>query len=135
MLGAAQQRVTIEGLSNVDFRLGTALTARFDEGEIDLCIASLVLHHEPVPADALARMHSVVKPGGKLLVIEQQAHKNQAFFDLMQDRWWGFEPEELAEQVRTAGFTDVQVRPLITANPSSNQAPAAPALFVLTGTR
>ena len=66
-------------------------------------------------------------------MIEQRAHQLQAFHELMQDRWWGFEPTELAEQTRAAGFEDIAFRTLLTVEPANSGAPEAPDLFVLTG--
>ena len=135
MLAAARQRVAHGGFDNVDFRRGSATELPVKDGELDLCIASLVLHHEPTPAKALAEFGRGLKDGGRLLIVEQYTHQLREFHDLMQDRWWGFQPEELADQLGQAGFGETEVRPLATAEPMSASAPQAPGLFVLTGVR
>ena len=135
MLGAARQRVADSGFANVEFRTGTATDLPVEDAELDLCIASLVLHHEPTPTEALAEFRRALKPGGTVLIVEQRAHQLREFHELMQDRWWGFEPEELADQLTQAGFIDTAARPLATAEPTSASAPEAPELFVLTGYR
>jgi ArsR family transcriptional regulator len=135
MLEAARQRVATAGLTNVEFRSGTVTRTGLADGEVDLCIASLVLHHEPTPAEALIELKRGLKAGGRLLIIEQQSHQLQPFHELMQDRWWGFVPAELVRQAQDAGFANAGWRPLHAARPTSASAPQAPELFVVTATR
>ncbi len=89
------------------------------------------MHHVPDPAAALAEIGRAVKPGGRVLIVEQQAHRCEAFHELMQDRWWGFEPEALARQVEAAGFTGARTRVLRSATSTSAAAPETPELFVM----
>jgi ArsR family transcriptional regulator len=135
MLDAARARAAHAKLANVQFHSGTAGEIPLPAGALDLCIASLVLHHEPEPPAALREFARVIKPGGKLLIIEQAAHTHQAFHDLMQDRWWGFEPDALARDVAEAGFESVYPVQVATAEPANQTAPPAPALFALTANR
>lgn len=135
MLAAARQRVELAELSNVDLRPGSVTGLPMADAEVDLCIASLVLHHEPSPPEALAELARVTRAGGRVLIIEQRAHQLAAFHELMQDRWWGFEPQELAKQLRSAGFDSTRYQPLQTAESRKGKSIEAPELFVLTGSR
>jgi ArsR family transcriptional regulator len=149
MLQAARRRVTGSGSGGsggsdgsgsgasgnggrVDFRMGTATALPIDDASVDLCIASLVLHHEPMPGAAMAEFRRVLRPGGRVLIIEQRAHRLAAFYEAMQDRWWGFAGEELANELTKAGFVDPALRELSTAD-ATMAAADAPDLFVLTG--
>jgi len=134
MLECARQRVAESGAANVTFHAGDLDRLPIEDGACDLAIACLVLHHVPEPARALAEMHRVVKPGGRILAIEQQAHENQAFYEMMQDRWWGFDREELAKQVAAVGFGDVRHHDLRMVQAKSG-AMDSPGLFVLTACR
>ena len=135
LLEAARNRPELRGADHVDFRAGDLQRLPLTDGEVDLAIAALVLHHVPDPGVALREIGRVVKPEGRVLVIEQQAHRCEAFRAMMRGRWWGFEPESLAARVRAAGFEDVAWRELRTASPTSASVPETPDLFVLTGTR
>ncbi len=130
MLDIARDRAAAAGVDNVSFREGGLSRLPLDDGAVDLALAVLVLHHVPSPADALAEICRVVRPGGRVLIVEQYAHSLEAFHDRMQDRWWGFEPEALAESVTSAGFDAVRHRRL-----PANGAADAPDLFALTATR
>ncbi|HKQ50252.1 MAG TPA: metalloregulator ArsR/SmtB family transcription factor [Phycisphaerae bacterium] len=134
MLECARQRGAECGATNIDFHAGDLDRLPIEDHTCDLTIACLVLHHVPEPGRALAEMHRVVKPGGRILVIEQRAHENQAFYEMMQDRWWGFERGDLARQVAAVGFGDVRHHDLRMVQAKSG-AIDSPGLFVLTACR
>ncbi|MBN2489285.1 MAG: metalloregulator ArsR/SmtB family transcription factor [Planctomycetes bacterium] len=131
MLDAARARCAEAGLDNVLFREGDLGRLPLGEGDVDLALAVLVLHHVPSPAGALAELFRVVRPGGRLLIVEQQSHRLEEFYERMQDRWWGFEADALAGQVSEAGFAAVRPR-VLRPDPLSSGATEGPSLFVLT---
>ena len=65
MLEAARSRPELKAAGNIEFRAGFAGAAcRIDDGEVDLAIVSLVLHHVAEPAAALGELRRCVRPGG-----------------------------------------------------------------------
>jgi ubiquinone/menaquinone biosynthesis C-methylase UbiE/DNA-binding transcriptional ArsR family regulator len=132
MLKAARTRPELAGVQNVDFREGDLSELPIADGEVDAALAVLVLHHVPTPPGALLEMRRVVRPGGTVLIVEQDAHELAEFHERMQDRWWGFEPNWLREQVKGAGFADVCWRRLDTAEASPGPGMQAPDLYVMT---
>lgn len=132
MLDACRLRVERCGFTNVELHQAQATDLPLDASNVNLCIASLVLHHEPSPADALREFARVIRPGGRLMLVEQEAHELTRFHEIMQDRQPGFDRGELSRMVERAGFDRVSVHTLDTAVSTSRSAPAAPALFVLT---
>lgn len=131
MLDVARERVRASGLENVELTRGDLTELPVASAGVDLAIAALVIHHVSTPRDALAELARVVKPGGKVMLIEQCAHDNEAFRDRMQDRLWGFEPDEFRAMLLDQEFVDVATRRLWTVVGAAD----APALFVATGTR
>lgn len=131
MLECARQRIAECGADNVVFHAGNLDRLPMKDRVCDLAIACLVLHHVVEPSRALSEMHRVVRPGGRILVIEQRAHEDQAFYEMMQDRWWGFERGELARDVAAVGFKDVRHHELRMTRTKSG-AIESPGLFVLT---
>ena len=131
MRGAANERIAAQDLQNVELRNGDLNALPLVDEEVDLVVAALVLHHVPVPEEALGEIFRVGKPGGKVLIIEQTVHLNASFRDRMQDRWWGFEKDDCARLLQAAGYVDVRVKELITAD----RAKDAPPLFVVTGAK
>jgi DNA-binding transcriptional ArsR family regulator len=132
MLEAARNRPGLENAHNIVFRSGSLADLPIQTGELDLAIASLVLHHVSEPQAALREIRRCVGDGGKLLMIEQEAHEHAAFHDRMGDEWWGFEPASLNSWVGEAGFADVRVSKLSSVHPSARVAGEVPGLFVLT---
>jgi ArsR family transcriptional regulator len=131
MLSIAKSRPEIAGRDNIEFRVGRAERLPIVQGELDLAIASLVLHHVPEPASGLSELQRCLRRGGRLLVIEQKPHRDTAFHDRMGDVWSGFAPEPLSEQVRAAGFEKVRYWPLLSPGRDTRGRGQAPVLFAL----
>lgn len=131
MLAGARQRVEADGLSHVELHRGDMTDLPVADGSVDLAIAALVLHHVPTPREAVAELGRVVAAGGRVMLVEQSAHENEAFRERMQDRWWGFEVGELSAMVESAGFENVSARKLRNVKRDAD----APELFVVTAAR
>jgi len=135
MLDLARSRPELAGRENVEFRVGSAERLPIVDGELDLAIASLVLHHLPEPASALSEFRRCLRVGGRLLVIEQEPHRDAGFHERMGDLWWGFAADTLRDQVRSAGFGDVRVWPLALTGGAGRGRVQAPPLFALVAER
>ncbi len=133
MLECARHRVAEHRLQNVNLLCGDLADLPLEDAGVDLAMAILVLHHVPQPEDALRELARVVRPGGRLLVVEQQSHENQAFYEKMQDLWWGFAARDLSTVCAEAGFEDTRHSALVTTESAAGV--DAPPLFVLTATR
>ena len=131
MLEAAAHRTQRHALSNVALCRGDLSRLPLADGSVDLALAILVLHHVPAPDEALAEMARILRPGGRMLIVEQEQHARESFRDRMQDRWSGFEPKNLLESVTRAGLENLASRRLVTVVAGED----APSLFALTGRR
>lgn len=131
MLEAARRRLQLEHIERVELRQGDLADLPIADAAVDLAIAMLVLHHVPAPRDAVAELRRVVRPGGRVLIVEQSAHGHEAFHERMQDRWWGFDANEFSTLVAAAGFNQIESRRLVTVARDAD----APDLFVVTGCR
>jgi SAM-dependent methyltransferase len=69
-LDQARQRVERAGLGNVEFRRADLYALPFAPASFDHVFVCFVLEHLPRPADALARLAALLKPGGTLTAIE-----------------------------------------------------------------
>lgn len=129
MLDAARAR--LEGHRNVELREGELESLPLDDAELDLAVLSLVLHYVVDPAEALAEAFRVVRPGGRLLVVDMRAHeRGPAYARDMGHVWPGFTPEQMAGWLAAAGFGHVRLQPL-PADPEAD----GPLLFLATGIR
>jgi ubiquinone/menaquinone biosynthesis C-methylase UbiE/DNA-binding transcriptional ArsR family regulator len=110
MLEAARQRLS--GASNVDIRQGELESLPIASGELDVAMLSLVLHYSPEPPRALAEVGRVVRPGGRVLVVDMLPHDREEYQQQMGHVWLGFSESQITRLVAGAGFENVRVRML-----------------------
>jgi len=103
MLNKTKARVQQEQLKNVHFMLQDydSLTLDFPA---DLLVCNMVLHHLPAPAAFFQKAAGLIKPKGKLLLIDLCPHQQDWTRDICGDLWLGFEPEDLDLWAAAAGF-------------------------------
>ena len=126
MLQAAKKR--LQGLDNVDLRRGELEALPIDEGRLDAATLMLVLHYVPEPERALAEVARVLKPHGRLIIVDMQPHDRENYRQQMGHVWLGFSDEQLQRLLTEAGFEDARVVAL----PPDARA-KGPGLFVATG--
>lgn len=111
MLGAADH--LLEGVGNVELRTGELESLPLEDGELDLAVLSLVLHYVVEPREALQEAWRVLRPGGRLLVVEMRSHdRGPRYAEEMGHVWPGFTPAEMAGWLEDAGFHRVRSHPL-----------------------
>jgi len=128
MLEAARLRVG--AARNVELRQGELESLPIEARELDAAMLSLVLHYSPVPARALAEVGRVLRPGGRVLVVDMLPHDRQEYQQQMGHVWLGFSEKQIARFLAGAGFDGVRVRAL-PADPDAK----GPALFAAVGVK
>ena len=93
----------------VDCRTGDAEKLPIESASVDYCLANMFLHHVPLPAVAIREMARILKPGGKAVVTDLDAHRFEFLRNEHHDRWMGFDRDDVREWFREAGLTDVRV--------------------------
>ena len=102
MLGAARDRVA--GAANVELRSGEIEALPVADGELDAALLVLVLHHLAEPRAALAEAARVLRPGGRLIVVDMLPHGRGEYRQAMGHVWQGFGESELGGWLAAAGF-------------------------------
>jgi ubiquinone/menaquinone biosynthesis C-methylase UbiE len=128
MLDAARARV--RSARNVDLRQGDVENLPIGAGELDAAMMSLVLHHSPAPGKALTEVARVLRPGGRVLVVDMLPHEREEYQQQMGHVWLGFSEKQISRFLAGAGFGDVRVRAL----PTDTNA-KGPALFAAIATK
>ena len=70
---------------------------------------SQALHHAQHPARAVAEAARITAPGGRVLVLDLRAHREEWVRAKLGDRALGFADEELKRMLVGAGLRDVRV--------------------------
>jgi ubiquinone/menaquinone biosynthesis C-methylase UbiE len=79
------------------------------EASVDYVFANMYLHHAESPAQAIAEMARVVRPGGELVITDLDRHDHQWLLVEHNDRWPGFERQQVKAWLTAAGLSDVSV--------------------------
>lgn len=110
MLAAARARLT--GVPNVMLSTGALESLPLDDASLDVAIMLLVLHHVAEPARALSEVQRVLKPNGRLLIVDMRAHTHEEYRQQMGHVWLGFDESALQSWLAPAGFAHIRYVPL-----------------------
>ena len=127
MLAAAKSRLS--HAENVDVRLGSLEQLPLDTHSLDVACLMLVLHYVGDPRRVLDEAHRVVRPAGRVIVLDMLPHDHEDYRQGMGHVWLGFSATQMTRLLGQAGFTHVACRSL----PPDPRA-KGPSLFVATGT-
>src|SRR5437899_1548991 len=110
MLQAAKKR--LHAFENIDLRRGELEALPIDDARLDAAALMLVLHHVPEPERALMEVTRVLRPGGRVLVVDMQPHDRDSYRHQMGHVWLGFSEPQMQQLLGSAGFGDVRTVPL-----------------------
>jgi ubiquinone/menaquinone biosynthesis C-methylase UbiE len=107
-----QARANLESaglLGGVELRQGDMESLPVADGEVDVVLANMALHHAEAPDEALAEMARVLSPGGRVVLTDLAHHGLDWTREELADAWPGFEPAALGRRMEAAGFESVRV--------------------------
>jgi len=110
VLSRAKQMAQRRRVKNITWKKGELEKVPLPDGSVDIAIASQALHHAADPARALAEAWRILRPGGRVLILDLRKHEETWVQDNLGDQWLGFDPGQLETLLREAGFHDVTVR-------------------------
>ena len=133
MLKAARERLGDRLKSvprHIELRHGPLEKLPVANGELDVALLMLVLHHLPEPKRALAESARALKSGGRLLILDMLPHEREDYRQTMGHVWLGISEKQMTQWLHEAGYKSVRWRTL----PPESKA-KGPSLFVATARR
>jgi ArsR family transcriptional regulator len=128
MLAKARER--LGRFDHVELHRAALEAIPLDDATLDAATLVLVLHHLPDPDKAVREVARVLRPGGRLLVVDMLPHDRQEYRQQMGHVWMGFAPDRIAKTLEGAGFERRRFVEL-----PADPAAKGPALFAATGDR
>jgi SAM-dependent methyltransferase len=95
--------------ANITFKRGEIDRLPLGAASVDIALLCQALHHSTDPARSLAEAFRVVRPAGKVLVLDLRAHDETWVREKLGDRQLGFSDAQLAMLLTNAGLADVKV--------------------------
>jgi ArsR family transcriptional regulator len=96
------------GVENIDYRVGDLEAPPIEAGSVDLAFFSQSLHHALHPQRAVDAAHKLLKPGGRIVILDLKRHGFEQAREMYADTWLGFSEVELRGFLENAGFRNVQ---------------------------
>lgn len=109
MVEFGSQLARDHGFQNLEYRQGDLENPPIDPASIDVAILSQALHHAQNPGRTVAAAFTMLKPGGKIAILDLLAHQFEKARELYADTWLGFTEAQLLEFLEAAGFTNIEV--------------------------
>ena len=113
MLSVARSNLERIGHQHLQVRKGDMYLLPLDDDSVDLAIVHMVLHYSDAPRTVLAEAARVLRPGGRLLLVDFAAHAEEQLRDEFNHHWLGFADDEILRWFNDTGFdTDVKIEQL-----------------------
>jgi SAM-dependent methyltransferase/biotin operon repressor len=108
MVEFGQDLAQRNGLTNIEYRIGDIEEPPIETESLDLAVLSQALHHAGHPQRAIDSAFRILKPGGRLIVLDLVQHHFEEARELYADRWLGFSESDLAMMLEKSGFTQIE---------------------------
>jgi SAM-dependent methyltransferase len=108
MIEVGREQALRHGVKNIDFRLGDMEELPIRDARVDLVFFSQSLHHALHPERAVAEASRILRPGGRIVILDLAKHRFEEARELYADERLGFSEAELESMLEEAGFTQIQ---------------------------
>lgn len=97
------------GYTNLEYRFGSLDSPPIDSDTVDIAFFSQALHHAEKPDLAISEAHRILKPGGKIVIMDLLKHQFEDARDLYADTWLGFSELDISRFLKNEGFCDIEI--------------------------
>ena len=96
------------GITNLEYRLGDLEDVPIRTGTVDLAFLSQALHHARHPERAVGEAWRILKPGGRIAILDLNRHNFEEAREMYADLWLGFTELEMERMIKGAGFKNAE---------------------------
>ena len=96
-------------IGNLYYKLGDLEAVPLEDESVHLVLLSQALHHARHPKVAIAEAYRILKPGGKIIILDLNQHTFEQARELYADLWLGFSENALYKMLKQTGFQQVDV--------------------------
>jgi ubiquinone/menaquinone biosynthesis C-methylase UbiE len=93
------------GVKNLRYRRGDLEALPLGDKSVDIALFSQSLHHAAHPDRALAEAFRILRPAGRVVILDLAKHGFEEAREMYADLWLGFTPVELRRLLACAGFS------------------------------
>jgi ArsR family transcriptional regulator len=109
MIEVGREQALRAGVSNIEFRQGDMEEVPVEDAMVDLVFFSQSLHHALHPRRAVDEAWRILRPGGRIVILDLLKHRFEEARELYADEWLGFSEAEMEAMLSQANFHDLQI--------------------------
>jgi len=107
MVELGTQLAQKQGVAALEYRKGDLEAVPIADGAVDMALFSQSLHHALHPERAIAEAWRILKPGGRITILDLVQHRFTEAREMYADVWLGFSEVELELLLSKSGFENV----------------------------
>lgn len=96
-------------VENLEYRHGDLEDLPLKDGEADIALLHQSLHHALHPQKAVDETWRILKPGGRIVILDLLRHGFEQARELYADVWLGFSQLDLSQMLSNAHFSDPDI--------------------------
>lgn len=108
MIEVGREQALRQGIANVEYRQGDMEEVPIDDRMVDLVFFSQSLHHALHPERAVSEARRILRPGGRVVILDLVKHRFEEAREMYADERLGFSESELGGMLEAAEFVDIQ---------------------------
>ena len=108
MIEVGREQALRNGVKNIEYRLGDMEELPIEDAAVDLVFFSQSLHHALHPQCAVQEAWRILRPAGRIVILDLAQHRFEEAREMYADEWLGFGEAELEAMLEKSGFRNVQ---------------------------
>lgn len=104
-----QEKITKLGICHIKVLTESLESLSIPSASADVAFLFQTLHHLEKPMDGLTQSYRILRPGGRLIVVELEAHQEEWVREKLGHYWLGFPQQRLQQMLHTTQFQQIQL--------------------------